>query len=197
MWWCWRHHTISDPAGAACDYTGKDRLSRFGERVKPSLDQRTRSLTPAPEVVYALGVGVCHTSREQPRDEEAHEDHNVIKSKAPPPAKRKPAKPDYKRKPPPADPNADYHYRDVCKVFGCTLRTAKRYVRRGQIPAPDYKQGRAVWDRQRLVEMFEEGVQIANNYPLQHSVKAAIARKAYRAKLAHVAAKKRKKGRAK
>jgi len=147
--------------------------------------------------VYTPCVGAYRTDREQPRDDEAHEDTDVIESKAPPKKKRPEPKPDFKRKPPPTNPHVDYHYRDVCRVLCCALRTAKRYVRRGQIPAPDYVAGRAVWNHQRLVEMFENGVDLPNSFPVQHSPKAAIARKAFRASRHRVAMKRRKKGSAK
>jgi len=165
-------------------------------RVKHHLDRWPTRWTPSPQVVYTSLVGVQRTNRDQPRDDEANEDANVIESKAPPPKKTPTTAPDYRRKKPPANTHVDYHYRDVCRVVGCALRTAKRYVRQGRIPAPDYVAGRAVWNHQRLVEMYENGVDIPNSFPLQHSPKAAIARKAYRDKQKATRSKRTKKGRA-
>jgi len=87
-----------------------------------------------------------------------------------------------------------YQYRHICKALGIALRTAKKYVRRGRIPSPEYRNGRAYWSTLAMDEIQRLGVQPDGTYTVVESRQARIAREEYRERVKDQRTKGRKKG---
>jgi len=107
-------------------------------------------------------------------------------------AKNAAAKPRPKTVKPPS--SGWYEYRHICAALGIALRTAKKYVRRGRVPSPEYRDGRAYWSTLAMDELQRLGVQPDGTYKVNESRQARVAKAAFRPSRHRVAMKRRKKG---